>query len=279
MLDPKVDVVFKLLLARPDNAPLLSSMIQAVLDLPEPPAEVTVLNPEVPRDLAEHKAIALDLHVRCADGLLIDVEMETHPRPVLAERATFYLASLYASQLVRGQDYAELRPAKSILWLDGPHRSLGRRFHSTFSLREDELQTRLTAHFELHFLCLPELGRDPRPVRPSLARWARFLLAPDERSLHALAMEDATMKKAVGALEGLSRDPEVRSLVDTVARDRFFRRYELSVERREGREEGRKEGLREVAQKLLAEGMTVDHVARLTGLASEVVQALATEVR
>ena len=43
MLDPKIDVVFKLLLARPDNAELLSSMIEAVLDLPEPPADVTVL--------------------------------------------------------------------------------------------------------------------------------------------------------------------------------------------------------------------------------------------
>jgi predicted transposase/invertase (TIGR01784 family) len=94
MLDPKIDVVFKLLLGREDNVSLLSAMIEAVLDLPEPLAEVKVLNPEVPRELADHNAIALDLHVSCADGTHLDIEMETHPRPVLADRATYYLTRL-----------------------------------------------------------------------------------------------------------------------------------------------------------------------------------------
>ena len=179
MLDPKNDVVFKLLLAREDNVSLLSAMIEAVLDLREPLAEVKVLNPEVPRDVADHKAIVLDLNVRCADGTHLDIEMETHPRPVLAERATYYLASLYSGQLVRGEDYEELRPVKSILWLNGTLRPLGDRFHSTFSLREDEDHTRLTEQLELHFLCLPKLAKERRRVSRRLARWAQFLLAPD----------------------------------------------------------------------------------------------------
>ena len=291
MLDPKIDVVFKLLLGREDNVSLLSAMIESVLDLPEPLAEVKVLNPEVPRELADHKAIALDLHVRCADGTHLDIEMETHPRPVLADRATYYLTSLHSSQLVHGEDYEELRPAKSILWLNGTLPPLGDRFHSTFSLREDEDHTRLTEQLELHFLCLPKLAQERRRVSPRLARWARFLLAPDDQALHALAMEDGTMKKAVHALERLSKDPDVVALVDTVERDRRFRRHEMAVERREGREEGlqlgmerglergRDETRRQLARKLLDDGMAVDHVAHLTELPRDLVEQLATETR
>ena len=39
------------------------------------------------------------------------------------------------------------------------------------------------------------------------------------------------MKKAVNALERLSKDPDVVALVDTVERDRRFRRHEMAVER------------------------------------------------
>lgn len=78
---PKVDVVLEMLLARPDNAPLLRSMIEAVVDLPAPIEQLVVLDPEIPRELAVHKTVVVDLDVRCADGSLLDVETSWQGTP------------------------------------------------------------------------------------------------------------------------------------------------------------------------------------------------------
>jgi hypothetical protein len=47
-LDPKLDVVFKMLLLR--NEPLLRAMIEAVLTLPGPITSLRILNPDLPKD-------------------------------------------------------------------------------------------------------------------------------------------------------------------------------------------------------------------------------------
>ncbi len=273
MLDPKVDVVFKLLMSRADNAPLLCSMIEAVVDLPEPIESVTVLNPEIPRELASHKTVVLDVHVRCADGTLIDVEMETQPRPVLARRVLFYWSGLYSGQLGRGEDYHRLRRTISIVWLNGTLPKLGDRFHSIFDLREREVNEVLTDDLEVHLLALPKLY-GPQVVDERLARWARFFLAADEQSLHALAAEDRTMSKAVDELERLSRDPATQRMLENLERDRRFHGHEVAEGREEGRYEGRHEGRQKVARNLLAAGMAPAEVARMTELSLAEVAAL-----
>ncbi len=53
LLDPKLDIVFKLLLQR--ELVLLRSMIETVVSLPAPIEDLVVLNPELPKDLASDK--------------------------------------------------------------------------------------------------------------------------------------------------------------------------------------------------------------------------------
>ena len=54
--------------------PLLRSVIESVLDLSAPLAEVTVLNPEFERDLAADKGAVLDIRLALTDGRRIDLE-------------------------------------------------------------------------------------------------------------------------------------------------------------------------------------------------------------
>lgn len=177
MLDPKSDIVFRLLFGEPGNESLLRSMIEAVVVLPAPIAGLEVLNPSIPRDVAALEAIVLDIRVRCADGTLLDIEMETWPRAGVTDRFLYYWATLYTSQLARGEAYLELRRAISIVWMVGSVPSAGDRFHSTYHVAEDHSHGRLTDHMELHLLDLKRI--DPREaLAPTLDRWVRFLLAP-----------------------------------------------------------------------------------------------------
>jgi len=285
VLDPKLDVVFKLLLARPDNATLLRSMIEAVVDLPSPIASVTVLNPEIPRDLASLKSVVLDVCVRCEDGTLIDIEMETRPRADIAPRLLLYWARLYSGQLVRGESYSKLRRAISIVWLNGIIPGLGPGFHSTYHVAEDTTRGLLTNHLEMHLLWLPRLDSS-EILTPRLDRWARFFLATDVESLHALALEDPIMSKAVNELERISGDSAARRLLEDIETGRQLHGHYLAVAKEEGEREGMAKGIEQgieqglargletVARRMIARGVPIEQIAELTGLSPDIIREL-----
>src|SRR5690606_1860594 len=110
LLDPTLDVVFKLLFAHERNKNLLISLLSAVLNPPEPISEVEVLNPEVEKETIRDKGIVLDVLVRLRDGRLFNVEMQSRPEPGFRQRGLFYWSRLYQSQVQRGGGYHELAP-------------------------------------------------------------------------------------------------------------------------------------------------------------------------
>ena len=112
-LDPKLDVVFKLLFAHPASKSPLISLLTAVLRPAVEIVDVEVLNPDMPRQDAADKGIVLDLRVRLADGRLIDVEMQSQWRSGSRKRFLFYWAKGFITQLQRGDDYAKLEPVSS----------------------------------------------------------------------------------------------------------------------------------------------------------------------
>ena len=57
LLDPKLDVVFKMLFADDANRPLLASLLTAVLRPSSPIAGLQVMNPELPKDLTTDRGV------------------------------------------------------------------------------------------------------------------------------------------------------------------------------------------------------------------------------
>ena len=102
LLDPKLDVVFKILFASEQNRDLLISLLTAVLRPSSPIVSVEVLNPEMPKELVTDKGAVLDLRVRLADARLVDVEMQSSVHEGLRSRALYYWARMYCSQLGPG---------------------------------------------------------------------------------------------------------------------------------------------------------------------------------
>jgi predicted transposase/invertase (TIGR01784 family) len=101
-LDPKLDLVFKLLFGGPNSQEILISLLTAVIRPPVPIKSVTVLNPEIPGELVTARGIRLDVHVLLQDGRHVDVEMQSKSRGGIRKRALFYWSRLYDTQLRRG---------------------------------------------------------------------------------------------------------------------------------------------------------------------------------
>lgn len=81
-LDPKLDIVFKILFSQPESKPSLIALLTAVLQPEESILDVEVLNPELPRRDVSDKGVVLDLRVRLADGALVDVDWRSRARSV-----------------------------------------------------------------------------------------------------------------------------------------------------------------------------------------------------
>jgi predicted transposase/invertase (TIGR01784 family) len=103
LLDPKLDVVFKLLFAHPNHRDILISLLTAVLQPTVPIADATVLNPEIPKDLPDDKGTVLDIRVQLTDGRQIDVEMQSALHPGLIQRILYYNARLLPATRVQSR--------------------------------------------------------------------------------------------------------------------------------------------------------------------------------
>jgi predicted transposase/invertase (TIGR01784 family) len=116
-LDPKLDLVFKLLFGGPNSQEILISLLTAVIRPPVPIKSVTVLNPEIPGELTTARGIRLDVHVLLQDGRHVDVEMQSKSRGGIRKRALFYWSRLYDTQLRRGVEYKKLQPCICVFLL------------------------------------------------------------------------------------------------------------------------------------------------------------------
>jgi predicted transposase/invertase (TIGR01784 family) len=251
-LDPKLDVVFKMLFGRPENRHLLVSLLDAVLS-PRSPIRSLEVESELAKGAVDDKGIALDIRIELEDGQQVDVEMQTQPRLARRERALYYWARMYAGQLGRGEGYTALCRCVVVLILAFNELSSDR-FHSIFRVREVHDHEELSDQLELHLVELPKLTAASKNDEPGLVGWGRFLSAKTDDDLEQLAMTDPVLRQAKAALERLSTDPEARVLAEQ--RDMALKSYELDLGKAhaQGRAEGRTEGRAEGRTEGRAEG-------------------------
>jgi len=252
-LDPKNDLVFHLLFARPESKRCLIALLSSVLRPPVPIADLEVLNPDIPAEQLGKKGIVLDILVRLADGTLADVEMQVRRRTGFPKRILFYWARAFTSQLDRGEEYRELRPASVVVFTEFQETAAAR-LHSTYRLLEIHDYQEFSRDLELHLVELPKLGKlSEADLRgeADLARWARFLAARTDEELVEASKEDQMIGAAKNILEHLSADPKVRQMIRMREEGEFLYRVDLTEERKAGRAEGEAEGKREVLLLLL----------------------------
>mgnify|MGYP001588642898 FL=1 len=103
LLDPTLDIVFKMLFANEKNKPLLISILNTAIQPKQAIIDVDLLNPEIPRDTVGEKGIILDIHAKLQNGILVNIEMQSVNLLNIRQRALYYWAKTYVQQLKRGK--------------------------------------------------------------------------------------------------------------------------------------------------------------------------------
>ncbi len=263
-LDPTLDIVFKMLFARPENEGALIDLLTAVLRPRVPIVSAKVQNPEVRREQVNDRGIVLDVLVSFDDGTQVDLEMQATRRPAFPNRALYYWARLYASQLERGQPYTALRPVISVLFLDYVELPTPR-FHSEFRVLEVSEHFAFSDALTLHVIELPKCRAAKAAGRPreapqgdgTLLAWTRFLGAKSDEEVEEACMSNPVIAKTNELLERLSATPSAQELARQrqLALDTY--RIEMGAAKEEGREEGREVGREEGRARELRAGILV----------------------
>jgi hypothetical protein len=102
-IKPTVDYAFKLLLGSPKRTAIMVHFINAVLDGSPPIREVELLNPILGKETASDKLAILDVRALDDQGRWLNIEMQTTLPAGLPQRLTYYVSSLYVSQLQEGR--------------------------------------------------------------------------------------------------------------------------------------------------------------------------------
>jgi predicted transposase/invertase (TIGR01784 family) len=233
-LDPKLDIVFRLMLVRKPE--LLRHMLEGILQRPIDSLEI--LDRDLPGDLPADKDVELDVRVRLGDGSRADIEMQIRLTAALGSRLVFYAARDYSSQLARGGRYEDLTPSVVVAWLVDPLFPDLHRLHCHFELLELHTHVPFGGQLALHVLQLSEIGPSPAPGEDArVHRWAHFLTATSDEELEQLASEDPIMSLAKQTLEALSQDPDVRRLVREREDSRALYQIDLATSKRLGKAE------------------------------------------
>ena len=91
------DIVFKRVFSREGSEEILKSLLEAILDMEI--KEVTVKNPELPRNLYDSKAAILDVKVEIDKDIICDIEMQVKDLKDIDKRSSYYMSRILSDEL------------------------------------------------------------------------------------------------------------------------------------------------------------------------------------
>jgi len=254
LLDPKLDVVFKMQFA--EKVDLLIDLINAVRSDAPPVMALEIRNPQITAEELEGKHIVLDILAQDAIGAYYNVEMQTNRHAGWQARSVYYLARALSAQLDAGEGYARLQPVVGVHLLDfdlfptEPDVALW-----TFEMRARQRhRVLLDDSMELNVIELPKADRLYPHTSSVLAQWVAYFKHWHEESVMQ-QIQHPPVQKAYQHLRALSGDELARHQAfvrERAMRDAMSEREEaIAIGEARGEAKGRVAERRDVLRQLL----------------------------
>lgn len=224
---------------------LVLSFINSVLQDSGFPAITKVIqkNPFNYQEFIDDKLSVLDIEVEDENKKLFNVEVQSTGDTGFRNRALYYWAKLYASQLKSGSEYDVMLPTIGINILNFTLLTELPAYHNFFMITEGkEREYALTDHLIIHFLELPKI-RD-KEMSSKMAGWLLYLKAEgqDREMMKILLESDEDLRSAHEMYKAFNSNDKLRRYAFAREKAEMDRRYfEKMAKRREA--EGLAEGL------------------------------------
>lgn len=265
-LDPTNDVGFKKVFGDKER---LRDFLNCILRLPagKQIKDIEFVPTETIPDLGQGKRSLFDLKCQDESGTYFLIEMQSQRTPGLMKRLQYYGAHAYVSQLESGQDHSALLPVVVITVLKKsifPEPTEVITFHRVLEMKT---QKNFLKDLSYVFVELEKFHKGEAELTSYEDEWLFFLKEADLISKTPTTLKDKMVLQAFQTMEMANWRPEE---YDAYIRARLLLETEqlTGLERFEkGKAEGKAEANLEVAQKMQKEGMSLDLIASITGVA------------
>ena len=271
------DVVLKMFFTSdlPESNYCLRKFIGAVIG--RAVTEARVINPELPPSYKGDKTSRLDISCTLENGDKIDVEMQcTKENDDQRERALYYGGKLVSTALKKGRPYKELKKSYQIM-ITNYKEFDDDEFYTDFQMYSVKKKIALSNREKIIFIELPKLKKllkSDFETLSALQLWAIMLKYNQNKQimerLRGTAKFQEDNKMADMVLEHISED--LHTWAVNLSREKFERDQisALTYARERGLKKGIEKGLHkaklEDARNFLQMGLSIEQVAKGTGL-------------
>jgi predicted transposase/invertase (TIGR01784 family) len=283
LLSPLSGEVFKAMLTRPENLPVLCSFLSGILDLHI--VSVTVIQNEPPASSKKQKHQRFDINCVTDSGEQIAIEMQVHPMDNdnldnnhvnLCNRTLLSLCDLHGTQNGEGVPYSELKRTFQLticdftVWKDRPN------YINRYQMRDEEGNS-FSDQCTIVYLELTKLrAHEPKAVAEMTLgeTWAYYLACACRPKYKTLIKQITKAKEEIrmaqDTIDSISQSERERIARHLEKMDRMDEMHEQAVWQRRGEAKGKAEGKSEatyaIAQNLLYGGFPAEMVSANTGL-------------
>jgi predicted transposase/invertase (TIGR01784 family) len=266
-VNPQNDVAFKKIFGNDQHKEVLIGFLNAVLDLrgPKTIQQVQILNPYQAPKLEFLKYTLLDVKAIDQRGIHFIVEMQVENVSGIRKRFQYYVAKSYSGQLQRGNDYPRLNQVIFIGILNFVEFS-NSHYLSRHLLMNCETQVQELQDLEFNFLELPKFTKKAHDLHTPLDKWAFFLKHASDLEVipsHADTVALHTAYDIANRFQWTPQELEVYEYCGMKAQDERGR-LELALQQERVA----------VVRRMLADGLSIEVVAKYMGLSIEQVKVL-----
>jgi predicted transposase/invertase (TIGR01784 family) len=286
LLKTSYDFVFKRVFGVESHKRVLVCLLNSILRGNPQVDSIELDNTEIPKDSSDGKSVHLDIKAKTPEGLIVNIEIQCANRGELIHRSAFYQARMMPREIKEGESYNKI-PDMISIWI-ADYKATTRNHHTNEIVymykgtNRDPIEI-ATSKFRTFIIELEKIEFKKMHRADMFSVWMMFIKNPASIPEEFLSIPE--VDEAMKELTYLSQDEEFRAEYE--ARQKLINdeRAALAIAEERGKSEGLAEGLaegetrkaKETAINLLAMGLSLEQIAKATGLSVEDVQNISSE--
>jgi predicted transposase/invertase (TIGR01784 family) len=282
----KNDFIFQKIFGQNEHKEILLGLLNSILQLPaeQKLTDIEIIeNTKLQKEYPDERLGILDIRAKLLTEEQINIEIQLANKYDMDRRTLFYWSKIYAEQLKSGDEYKSLKKTITINIVDFNYINL-EPYHTIYHLRENtEHAYQLTDLLEIHFIELPKFRKAKPDLSKPLDCWLLFIEDSPEEVRQMISNINPVIAKAEALLEHLGSLDEVRRYYEAREMEIHDEVTRMAGAREEGLTEGETKGILkgklETARNMLAEGLALPLIIKMTGLTEAELSQIQLELK
>lgn len=276
-VDPKTDIAFKKIFSNEAHKEILQEFLNEILILESPIASLEILNPyQVPK-LYELKLTSLDIKAKDQLNREFLIEMQVGREDWFCQRAMYYSAKSYSSQLKIGGNYQELHPV-IFLGILNFQAFEHERYFTRHVILDVESKEHHLKELEFNFVELTKFNKSENELETTAEKWLYFLKQAGTLDHIPENTNSPVLQTAYEMAEQHKWSRDELEVYESQMMEVHRRKNIEQTAWKEGLEQGLEQGAllekQAIAKGMLTKGLDLETISELTGLTSTEIKQL-----